>query len=128
VVKLISGNEFGSFEAVKQELNPAIRELLPKGCNPTDVPYVTDGDELGERSYLYRDKDHIIEEVHIDDSYYRRLLITSNIGLVQSQFRLNYYNSNNSNKQYLKDVNAKLNPLPPKKNGTLIGIDDEYLE
>lgn len=47
LVKLLSGNLFGTFEVVKQELSPSIRELLPKGCKPGDVPYVTDGDELG---------------------------------------------------------------------------------
>ena len=79
--------------------------MLPKGCKPTEVPYATDGEELGERSYLYKDKDYIVEEVCLDESYYRRLVITSVIGLVQSQFRLTYYDESNPKKQYLKEQN-----------------------
>lgn len=130
VVKLLSGNLFGAFEAVKQELNPSIKELLPKGCKPSEVPYATDGDELGERSYLYKDKDYIVEEVRIEENYYRRLVIASNIGLVQSQFRLTYYNESRPEKQYLREQNERFGKglLPPSKKGAYIGIDDEYLE
>lgn len=61
-----------------------IPRLLPKGCLPNEVPYMTDNDELGDREYLYQDKDHIVEEARIDDSFYRRLVISANRGTIQT--------------------------------------------
>jgi len=52
------------------------------------------------------------------------------MGLVQSEFRLTYFNDSDPRKQYLKEQNERFakDLLPPAKKGTYIGIDDEYLE
>lgn len=63
----------------------------------------------------------------MDDSYYRRLIIAANIGMVQSQYRLAYFNEKNPNKQHLQELN-KQTLLSPKKKGMIVGIDDQYLE
>ena len=44
LVKMVSGNTYHSLDSIKKELNPVIPKLLPKGCNPAEVPYMTDSD------------------------------------------------------------------------------------
>jgi hypothetical protein len=44
---------------------------------------------------VYRDKDYVVEEVKLDGQYVRRLIITANIGMVQSEYRLRYFNEKN---------------------------------
>lgn len=44
VIKMVTGNTFLGLENVKNELNPIVKDLIPKGCKGSDVPYVTDSD------------------------------------------------------------------------------------
>ena len=68
-----------------------------------------------------------MEEVKIDDVYYRRLVINTNRGMVQSQYRLSYFNEKNPLKQHLKNKPTEKS-LMTKKKGTLIGVDLEEIE
>ena len=40
-----------------------MQDLIPKKCTNIPVPYMTDGDEIGQKNILYESEESIIEEV-----------------------------------------------------------------
>lgn len=118
------GFSFTSLKSVQSELTPVIQGLIPENCTNLPVPYLTDGDELGERLLIYQTKDLLIEEVRNDEeTVYRRLIFSKNLSQIQSQFRVIYKeNSEKTNK------NKQFPSLLIEKPGFFAGIDHSFLD
>jgi len=83
VVKTVVGQDIKNVEQVKEELNPVLPNLIPRGCEAKQVPYLTDG-SFGERHYLFRDDEIFIEEVLVEGEHYRRLVLKNAPSFIQS--------------------------------------------
>lgn len=46
------GYVFTNLKDAQDELSPAINDLTPKGCKNLPVPFMTDGDDLGEKDVI----------------------------------------------------------------------------
>lgn len=55
-----------------------IPEFIQNGCDANKAPYLTDADELGQRSYLFQNEDFIIDEVLVEQEPIRRVFLRSN--------------------------------------------------
>lgn len=52
-----------------------VEDVLPIKCTNCPVPYMTDGDFLGEKSVLYVTQQFLVEELRLDnDCVFRRLV------------------------------------------------------
>ena len=123
IVLLNPGQVFTNMKNIQTELNPIMQKIIPENCSNLPCPYLTDGDELGERLILQQNKDFIIEEYKSDDdNFYRRLILTRNLNQIQSQFKINYIVKDPMNPK------KQINSLLPEKNGFDIGIDQGYLD
>ena len=126
IVLLNSGHIFTNMKDIQNELNPMINKLIPETCTNLPCPYLTDGDELGERITLKQTQDWIIEEYKSDDdNIYRRLILTKNLNQIQSQFRITHVPKDLSN---TSNFNENVKSLLNEKNGYYIGIDHSYLD
>ena len=47
IATLNPGHKFGSLKEIQDELSPSIKGFIPKSCASPNVPYMTDGDEIG---------------------------------------------------------------------------------
>ena len=123
IILLNPGFTFNNMKEIQSELNPVILRIIPENCTNLPCPYLTDGDELGERLILKQTKDWIIEEYKSDDDYiYRRLILTKNLDQIQSQFRITYIPKNSE--KPTKELKSLLN----EKKEYYIGIDQTYLD
>jgi hypothetical protein len=43
MIKTVVGQDIKNVEQVKEELNPVLPNLIPRGCDAKQVPYLTDG-------------------------------------------------------------------------------------
>ena len=69
-----------------------------------------------------------IEEHTLDDDMtYRSLILKSNLGQVQSEARLKYYDEEDRKKTHPQAVELTKLSLLPNKKGRLVGIDESYL-
>ncbi len=69
-----------------------------------------------------------VEEHTLDDDMtYRSLLLKSNLGQVQSEARLKYYDEDERKKTHPHAVELTKISLLPNKKGRLVGIDESYL-
>ena len=59
-----------------------MKQLIPKGCTNIPCPFLTDGDEIGEKNIIFEADDCLVEELSIDDITYRRLIIKSALDLI----------------------------------------------
>jgi len=124
IVSLNAGFSHGKLTEVQSELSPLICTLQPENCINTPCPFFTDGDDLGEKLILFQDKELIIEECKDDeDQYFRRLVFTSNVNQIQSQFRLRYTKLDEGEPEQTSD-----DSLMPLKKGYRAGIDAGYLD
>ncbi len=122
------GHEFINLKDIQDELSGVVPDLIPKDCCNPKIPFMTDGDEIGEREILYEDQDMFVEEHTLeDDMTYRSLILKSNLGQVQSQSRLKYYDAETRKKTHkFAEELDKLSLLPSKKD-RLVGTDETYL-
>lgn len=109
---------------VKKELNSVMKDLIQSGCEVGKVPYLSDGDELGDCSYIFENEEVFVEEVLVSNEAYRRLVLKSCPDVIQSHFKLGYFNVKNPAYQHLKHLQTQT--LVPKKN-MLVGIDHGHL-
>ena len=123
IVLLNSGHIFTNMKAIQAELSPIIQRVIPDNCSNLPCPYMTDGDELGERLILKQNNEFIIEEYKADDdNFYRRLLLTKNLNQIQSQFKVTYVPIVPS------DTHLLYKSLMPEKKDFCSGIDNSYLD
>ena len=124
IVLLNSGHVFTNMKTIQAELNPIIQRVIPDNCSNLPCPYMTDGDELGERLILKQTNEFIIEEYKADDdNFYRRLVLTKNLNQIQSQFKVTYVPTTVAN-----DTSSLSKSLLPEKKDFCIGIDQSYLD
>lgn len=122
IVLLNSGHIFTNMKTIQAELNPIIQRVIPESCSNLPCPYMTDGDELGERLILKQTNEFIIEEYKADDdNFYRRLVLTKNLNQIQSQFKVTYV------PKIANDTSISKSLLPEKKD-FCTGIDQGYLD
>jgi hypothetical protein len=60
LVRPVVGQDVRDVGQVRNDLNTVLSKLIQKGCDPGEVPYLTDGN-FGERQYIYRDEEIFIE-------------------------------------------------------------------
>lgn len=124
ITLLNPGFIFTNMKEIQNELNPIILKLIPDNCTNLPCPYLTDGDEIGERILLKQTKDWLIEEYKSDDeTVFRRLILTKNLNQIQSQFRISHV-PEDLTKPKKKECKSLLN----EKKGCDIGIDSSYLD
>lgn len=59
-----------------------MKEIIPKDCNNTPCPYMTDGGDIGEKHTLIEHDDFLIEEYKNDNDYYRRLILKEDLNTI----------------------------------------------
>lgn len=90
VVKLPIGNIFEDLNSVKAELNSVLKGVVQRNCKLEGIPFLTDGEALGKRAYLFEDDQMYIEEVLIRNEGFRRLIFKSSPQIIQCSFKLAY--------------------------------------
>ncbi|CAD8060411.1 unnamed protein product [Paramecium primaurelia] len=88
IARMNPGHKFNNMKQVQQELSEPMKQLIPKGCTNIPCPFLTDGDEIGEKNIIFEADDCIVEELNIDDIKYRRLIIKSALDLIQSEAKI----------------------------------------
>lgn len=95
IVHLNRNHQYDGLDAVKAELSTKIMELAPPGLNQKSVvPFLSIGDNLGERWVIYKGAsvlsgDFIVEDVKGDDhQMFRRLIFLNNPNVIQSEAKL----------------------------------------
>ncbi|KAM5294315.1 eEF1A lysine and N-terminal methyltransferase isoform 2-T3 [Glossophaga mutica] len=138
-VALHRDQQYKDMESIQAELSARVMELAPAGMPAQQqVPFLSVGGDLGERTVQHRDcsplsGDYVIEDVQGDDRrYFRRLVFLSNRNVVQSEARLLKDGSHRAQKKRKKD-RRKQRPAgtpeePPAAPGQAIdAIDKGYL-
>ncbi|EAR90517.1 methyltransferase domain protein (macronuclear) [Tetrahymena thermophila SB210] len=121
------GYVFSSMKEVQDELCPAVNDLIPKGCKNLPVPFITDGDEIGDKDVIAQNEEFIIEEILNEEGHaLRRLVLKNNISAIQSQYKMTYFSAKNR-PDLVEQNKLTKSILPPKKN-MVIGIDESYLD
>lgn len=62
---------------VQTELSATVIDLQPEKCSNTPVPFMTDGECLGQKVVLHDCSQYVVEEIRFDnddDQVYRRLV------------------------------------------------------
>ena len=81
-----------------------------------------------ERAILFENSEMFVEEHTLEDEMtYRSLILKSNLGQVQSEARLKYYDEEERKKTHPQAVELTALSLLPNKKGRLVGIDESYL-
>lgn len=60
-----------------------MRGLIPKGCTNQPCPFMTDGDEIGNKAIIFESEDCIVEDFDHEESKYRRLILKNSLDLIQ---------------------------------------------
>ncbi|KAM8930338.1 eEF1A lysine and N-terminal methyltransferase isoform 2-T2 [Pelodytes ibericus] len=135
IVGLHRDQQYESLEAIKAELSTKVLELAPPGLpNNQQVPFLSAGVDIGNRSVQHRGKselsgEYVIEDVKGDGtSHFRRLIFLSNQNVVQSEVRLLPSNASRGKKKR-KDKKKTQQPKPADETTPLIDpvIDKSYL-
>lgn len=127
IVLLNPGFSFTNLKSIQNELNPMIQQIIPENCSNQPCPYLTDGDELGERILIFQSQDFLIEEYKADDDcVYRRMVLTKNLNQIQSQFRMKYEAISEAGLEGKKNNMGK--SLLPEKEGMKVCVDQSYLD
>ncbi|XP_022094933.1 methyltransferase-like protein 13 [Acanthaster planci] len=123
VVSLHRDHFYTDMSSIKAELSSQVMELAPPGLDESiQVPFISVGDDIGQRDVLYRGNsqwtgDFVVEDVKSDDGEtFRRLLFLSGT-LIQSQARLKKERPRKG-RQKQKD----------KGSGSKVAIDFNYLD
>ncbi|EDV29653.1 uncharacterized protein TRIADDRAFT_49728 [Trichoplax adhaerens] len=91
VVHLQRGHQYKDMQTIQDELSAKVLELKPDGLSHKhQIPYLSVGDNLGNRTVICEGKselsgEYIIEDVIVDNQKFRRLLFLSNKNVVQSE-------------------------------------------
>ncbi|XP_072276042.1 eEF1A lysine and N-terminal methyltransferase [Pyxicephalus adspersus] len=95
VTALHRDQHYESMEAIQSELNAKVLELAPPGmANNYQVPFLSVGGDIGNRTVQYRGRSELSGEYVVEDArgegtgYFRRLIFISNKNVVQSEARL----------------------------------------
>ena len=68
VIILGHGHTFDKFEEIKSELSPKIIELAPMYCsNLSEIPFMTAGSDIGEKSLIDVAKNDKISNIIVQD-------------------------------------------------------------
>ncbi|XP_028386464.1 eEF1A lysine and N-terminal methyltransferase isoform X2 [Phyllostomus discolor] len=135
-VALHRGQQYESMESIQAELSARVMELAPAGMPAQQqVPFLSVGGDLGERTVRHRDcsplsGDYVIEDVQGDDRrYFRRLVFLSSRNVVQSEARLLTDVSHRAQKKRKKDRRKQRPAGTPEEPPAAPGqaIDKGYL-
>lgn len=95
IVALNRGHQYTNIDKIKEELSGKVMDLAQDGVSSAvQVPFLSVGDDLGDRKQIYHGKsaftgDYIIEDVELgSQEIFRRLIFLSNKNMVQSEARL----------------------------------------
>lgn len=83
IITLNHGHKFESIETVKTELSPKVVDLAPQNCsNYKEIPFLTIGQDIGQRQEVYRSPDGTIFVEDLKDGgenseYYRQVIFSS---------------------------------------------------
>lgn len=117
IITLNHGHKFDSIETVKTELSPKVVDLAPRQCsNYKEIPFLTIGQDIGQRQEVYRSPDGAIFVEDLKDGgenseYYRQIIFSSKPEQIQSEVILAYKNS----KSEIPDAIKAKSPIAPKK-------------
>lgn len=64
------GHSFESLKAIQDEVNPVIAGIIPVDCSNQPCPYMTDAEDLGEKTTVFETDSFIIEQTKVDDEYF----------------------------------------------------------
>lgn len=53
IARMNPGHKFDNMKLVQQELSDPMRGLIPKGCTNQPCPFMTDGDEIGNKVIIF---------------------------------------------------------------------------
>lgn len=56
-----------------------MNQIIPKDCTNKPCPYMTDGEDLGEKIILLETDDILIEDYKNDNIIYRRLILKEDL-------------------------------------------------
>lgn len=135
-VALHRGQQYENMESIQAELSARVMELAPAGMPAQQqVPFLSVGGDLGERTVQHRDcsplsGDYVIEDVQGDDRrYFRRLVFLSSRNVVQSEARLLTDASHRAQKKRKKDRRKQRPAGTPEEPPAAPGqaIDKGYL-
>ncbi|KAL7638286.1 UNVERIFIED_CONTAM: hypothetical protein RMT77_010850 [Armadillidium vulgare] len=95
VVHLMRGQIYGTMKDVQNELESKVLELAPlKLPNDFKIPFLSAGNDLGERKEVFKGKSHFSGEFVVEDvkeenpnSFLRRLIFLQNQNAIQSEAR-----------------------------------------
>ncbi|XP_064649297.1 eEF1A lysine and N-terminal methyltransferase-like [Lineus longissimus] len=93
VVALHRDQKYDSLDAIQAELSSKVMELAPPNLGDIKVPFLSIGDEIGQRSIKHRGTnkmtgDYVIEDVITEGDIMRRLIFLNNPMVVQSEARM----------------------------------------
>ena len=71
-------------------MNHILPNIIQKGCDSSQVPYLTAG-TFTERQYIYRDDELFIEEVMVQGDCFRNMIFKDSPSFVQAEFKLTYF-------------------------------------
>lgn len=131
IITLNHGHKFESIETVKNELSPKVVDLAPQQCsNYKEIPFLTIGQDIGQRQEVYRSPDGSIFVEDLKDGgenseYYRQVIFSSKPEQIQSEVILAY---RNSKKEGGIPENIKtVSPLAPKKKQRTLVFNHDLL-
>jgi len=77
-----------SIDEIKEDLSEKLIQLQCPDCVTDPIPFLTDGNDLGERSVIYTSVDKIVVECQKKKDILRQLVFMSAKGQVQSEVRV----------------------------------------
>ena len=131
IITLNHGHKFESIETVKTELSPKVVELAPQNCsNYKEIPFLTIGQDIGQRQEVYRSPDGSIFVEDLKDGgesneYYRQVVFSSKPEQIQSEVILCYRNSKKDG-GFPENVKA-VSPIALKKKQRILTYNHELL-
>eukprot|EP00026_Physarum_polycephalum_P003144 Phypoly_transcript_03153.p1 GENE.Phypoly_transcript_03153~~Phypoly_transcript_03153.p1 ORF type:complete len:779 (+),score=240.35 Phypoly_transcript_03153:50-2338(+) len=92
----------GGLQRIQDELSPKVIDLLPLNSRREKTPFVSAGDDLGERTNVCERTSELSGRMVVDDvksgkNTFRRLVFLSNPRVIQSEVRLLPPNKNTNN-------------------------------
>lgn len=131
IITLNHGHKFDSIETVKTELSPKVVELAPQNCsNYKEIPFLTIGQDIGQRQEVYRSADGSIFVEDLKDGgesneYYRQVIFSSKPEQIQSEVILAYRNSKKEGG--LPEHVKATSPIAPKKKQRVLVYNHDLL-
>jgi hypothetical protein len=131
IITLNHGHKFDSIDTVKNELSPKVVDLAPQNCsNYKEIPFLTIGQDIGQRQEVYRSPDGTIFVEDLKDGgesseYYRQVIFSSKPEQIQSEVILAYRNSKKEGgwPEHIKTVS----PIAPKKKQRILTLNHDLL-